>query len=61
MDLVDNGIVMDWFINDAVVVEFFGIVNNELYYEKTAVKQQTCEKNNFNSLDVICDFFGSVG
>jgi hypothetical protein len=49
---INCDIVMDWYINNCIVVEFFGMQKFEKYELKTKFKQKLCKENNIRLISL---------
>lgn len=49
---LDSGIIMDWYIDNSFVTEYFGITNSEIYNLKTKYKINLCKENNISIIDI---------
>jgi hypothetical protein len=50
--LLNCGIVMDWWIENSIVVEYFGLQKFEKYELKTEMKQSLCKENNIRIISL---------
>lgn len=44
--------VMDWLIDESIIVEYFGMINDEIYNKKTKEKIKICKNNNIKMISI---------